>query len=59
MPADKNTRERTEGATTAVQEIDGDSFSVNQGDPNPKVLPALVMTPPDHRISFVQGMMPW
>ena len=36
MPADKNTRERTEGATTAVQEIDGDSFSVNQGDPNPK-----------------------
>ena len=36
VPADKKTRERTEGATTAVQATHRDSFSANQVDPDPK-----------------------
>ena len=36
VPANKKPRERTEGATTAVQATHGDSFSANQVDPDPK-----------------------
>ena len=36
VPADKKSRERTEGATAAVQAKHGDSCSVNRVDPNPK-----------------------
>ena len=35
-PADTKTRERTEGAATAVQAMHGDSFSANRVDPGPK-----------------------
>ena len=35
VPADKKTRERTEGAVTAVQAMHGDSFSANRVDPDP------------------------
>ena len=35
-PADTKTRERTEGAATAVQAMYEDSFSANQVDPDPK-----------------------
>ena len=34
--ADKKTRERTEGAATAVQAMHGDSFSDSRVDPGPK-----------------------
>ena len=36
VPADKKTRERTEGAAAAVQAMHGDSFSGNRVDPEPK-----------------------
>ena len=36
VPAGKKTRERTEGAATAVQAKHGDSCSANRVDPNPK-----------------------
>ena len=36
VPADKKTRELTEGATTAVQAKHGDSCSANRVDPDPK-----------------------
>ena len=36
VTADKKTRERTEGAATAVQAKHGDSWSASQVDPNPK-----------------------
>ena len=35
VPADKKTRECTEGAATAVQAVHGDSFSANRVDPDP------------------------
>ena len=35
MQTDKKTCERTEGATTAVQAMHRDSFSVNRVDPDP------------------------
>ena len=35
VPADKKTRERTEGAATAIQAKHGDSCSPNRVDPNP------------------------
>ena len=38
MPADKKTRERTEGAATAVQAKLRDSCSANQVDPDPMCL---------------------
>ena len=36
-PANAKTRERTEGAATAVQAVHGDSFSVCRVDPGPKI----------------------
>ena len=36
MPSDKKTRERTEGAATAVQAKHGNSCSANWIDPDPK-----------------------
>ena len=59
VPGDKKTRERTEGAATAVQAEHGDSGSANKIDPDSKVLPASVMTSLSLRPSLVQGMMPW
>ena len=38
MPADKKTRERTEGAASAVQAKYGDSCSANRVDPDPTCL---------------------
>ena len=35
MPADKQTRERTEGAAKAVQAMHEDSCSANRVDPDP------------------------
>ena len=35
VQADKKTRERTEGASTVVQAIHGDSCSANRVDPDP------------------------
>ena len=35
-PAETKTRERTEGAATAVQTMHGDSFSATRVDPGPK-----------------------
>ena len=49
-PANTKTRERTEGATTAVQAMRGDSCSATRVDPGPKTKSACfgVMTePPD------------
>ena len=36
-PANTKTRERTEGAATAVQAMHGDSFSARRVDPGPKI----------------------
>ena len=36
-PANTKTRERTEGATTAVQAMRGDSFSARRVEPDPKL----------------------
>ena len=58
VPADMKTRKRTEGATTAVQTKHGDSCSATRVDPDPKNLPASVMTSLDIWLSLVQGMMP-
>ena len=35
VPADKKTRERTEGTATAVQAMHGDSFSANRAEAGP------------------------
>ena len=59
MPANKKTRERTEGAATAVQAMHGIAFLRTGSILTRKVLPASVMAPPDLRLSCVHGMMPW
>ena len=57
VQADTKTCELMEGVPTAVQAMYGDSCSAKRVDPDP-VLPASVVTPPDLRLSPVQGMMP-
>ena len=57
--ADTKTRQRTEGAATAVQAMHGVSNFANQVDPDPMYSTGFGGDPPDLRLSPVQGMMPW
>ena len=50
-PADTKTRERTEGAATAVQPMHGDSFSANMVQAGPKTISTnIYILIPSHRL---------
>ena len=59
VPADKKTRERTDGAAAAVQAKHGDRFSAKRVQAGPTTSTSFGMTSLDLRLSLVQKVMPW